>query len=168
MIYAALLVGLVALFLAWRCSRNVRVLKERDDRLSSQVLEMRLEMHRATEAREQAFDELRYELMRQAGNLKVTVDMTVDQVTALHPQAAAVLAGFHIGGCAGCAVDGSTRLEEAIAANGDTLQPVLVALNDLVTEGKTILMVTHDWSLAERASRSMHLKDGILTEKAVA
>jgi hypothetical protein len=32
-------------------------------------------------------------------------------------------------------VDGSTRLEEAIAANGDSLQPVLVALNDLVTEG---------------------------------
>ena len=135
MIYVALLVGAVALFLAWRCSRNVRALKERNDRLTSQILELRLEMHRATEAHEQTFDELRYELMRQAGNLKVTEDMTVDQVTALHPHAADVLAAFHVGGCASCVVDGSTRLEEAIAANGDPLQPVLVALNDLVTEG---------------------------------
>jgi hypothetical protein len=140
MIYVALLAGAVALFLAWRCSRNVRALKERNDRLTSQIYELRLEMHRATEAHEQAFDELRYELMRQTGNLKVTGDMTVDLVTALHPQAAAVLAGFHIGGCASCAVDGSTRLEEAIAANGEPLQPVLVALNDLVTEGTEGIM----------------------------
>jgi hypothetical protein len=115
-------------------------LKERNERLTSQILELRLEMHRATEVNEQAFDELRYELMRQAGGLKVTGDMTVDQVTALHPQAAAVLAGFHIGGCASCVVDGSTRLEEAIAANGDPLQPVLVALNDLVAEGAEGIM----------------------------
>jgi hypothetical protein len=135
MIYAALLASAVALFLAWRCSRNIGALKERNDRLTSQILDLRLEMHRATEAHEGAFDELRYELMRQAGTLKVTGDMTVDQVSALHPQAAAVLAGFHIGGCASCAVDGSTRLEEAIAANGDSLQPVLVALNDLVNQG---------------------------------
>ena len=33
----------------------------------------------------------------------------------------------------------------------------------LVAEGKTILMVTHDWSLAERASRTLQLKDGVLT-----
>jgi hypothetical protein len=134
-IYAALLVGLVALFLAWRCSRTVRDLKERNERLSSQIYDLRLEMHRAATAYEQVFDGLRYELLRQAGDLKVTGDMTVDQVAALHPQAAEVLAGFHIGGCAGCAVDGSTRLEEAVAANGAPLEPVLVALNDLVTEG---------------------------------
>jgi hypothetical protein len=134
LIYAALLVGLVALFLAWRCSRVARNLKERNDRLSSQLHDLRLEMHRATVAHELAFDGLRYELLRQAGDLKITRDMTVDQVTALHPQAAAVLAGFHIGGCASCAVDGSARLEEAIAANGDPLEPILVALNDLVTE----------------------------------
>ena len=141
MIYVALLVGAVALFLAWLCSRNVSALKERNERLTSQIYELRLEMHRATEAREQAVDELRYELMRQTGNLKVTGDMTVDQVTALHPHAADVLAAFHVGGCASCAVDGSTRLEEAIAVNGDPLQPVLVALNDLVTEGAGGMMM---------------------------
>jgi hypothetical protein len=78
--------------------------------------------------------QLRFESMRQAGNLRVTGDMTVDEITTLHPQAATILAGFHIGGCASCAVDGATRLDQAVVASGGSLEPVLVALNDLVTE----------------------------------
>lgn len=135
MLYVALLVGAVALLWAWRCSRAVRDLKERNERLSSQLNNIRLEMHRADDAHQESIEQLRFELMRQAGDLKVTGDMTIDTVTASHPQAAAVLAGFHIGGCASCAVDGSARLEEAVAENGGQLEPVLVALNILLAEG---------------------------------
>ena len=35
MLYVALVVGAAALFLAWRCSRSVKDLKERNARLSS-------------------------------------------------------------------------------------------------------------------------------------
>jgi hypothetical protein len=135
MLYVALLVGIAALFGAWRCSRAIGTLKERNERLSSQLYDLRLEMHRAAETNQHAIAQLNFELMRQAGDLKVTPDMAVDQVTALHPQAAAVLAGFHIGGCASCAVDGSTRLEEAVAANGGQIEPLLVALNHLLIGG---------------------------------
>ncbi len=135
MFYIALLVGAVALLWAWRCSRAVKDLRERNERLGSRLNDLRLEMHRADEARQQTIAQLRFELMRQSGGLKVTGDMTVDAVTASHPQAAAVLAGFHIGGCASCAVDGSARLEEAVAENGGQLEPVLVALNILLAEG---------------------------------
>jgi hypothetical protein len=38
-------------------------------------------------------------------------------------------------------VDGSTRLGEAVAANGGQLEPVLVALNSLVDEGSDGLVV---------------------------
>jgi hypothetical protein len=31
-------------------------------------------------------------------------------------------------------VDGATRLDQAVVASGGSLEPVLVALNDLVTE----------------------------------
>jgi hypothetical protein len=134
MFYVALVVGIIALFLAWRCSRSVKDLKERNARLSSQLYDLRLEMHSADEEQWQALTQARFELMRQAGNLKVTGDMTVDEITTVHPQAAAILAGFHIGGCASCAVDGATRLENAVVASGGSLEPVLVALNDLVTE----------------------------------
>jgi hypothetical protein len=134
MLYVALVVGAVALFLAWRCSRSVRYLKERNARLNSQLHELRLEMHSADEEQWQALTQARFELMRQAGNLRVTGDMTVNEITTLHPQAATILAGFHIGGCASCAVDGATRLDQAVVASGGSLEPVLVALNDLVTE----------------------------------
>jgi hypothetical protein len=135
MLYVALLVGVVALFFAWRCSRAVKDLKERDARLSSQLYDLRLEMYRATQAQQQILAQLEFEMLRQGGELQVTGDMTVDQVTALHPQAAAVLATYHIGGCVSCAVDGSVRLEEAVSANSGQLEPLLIALNNLVAGG---------------------------------
>jgi hypothetical protein len=46
-----------------------------------------------------------------------------------------VLAGYHIGGCASCAVDGSLSLDEAVVTSGGQLEPLLVALNGLVVEG---------------------------------
>ena len=135
MTYVALSVALVALFLAWRCSRAVKDLKERNAQLNSRLYDLWVEMDSAAEAHQKAIAGLKFDLMRQAGELQVTGDMTVDEVTLLHPQAPAVLAGFHIGGCASCAVDGSTRLEEAVAQNGGHLEPLLVALNELIVEG---------------------------------
>ena len=135
MVYVALLVGLVALFFAWRSSRATKDLKERVARLNSQIYDLRADMHRASEAHQKDMMQLKYAMLRQAGELKVSGDMTVDEVTLLHPQAAEVLAGHHIGGCASCAVDGSTRLDEAVSANGGQLERVLVTLNNLVDEG---------------------------------
>jgi hypothetical protein len=133
MVYVALLVALVALFMAWRSGRGVKHLKERQAQLNSRLLDMRVEMRQASEAHEKALAQLKFELLRQAGDLMVTGDTTVDEVMSMHPQAAALLAGFHIGGCASCAVDGSTRLEEAVSGHDGQLEPLLVALNDLVT-----------------------------------
>ena len=140
MVYVALLVGLAALFLAWRSSRAAKDLKERVARLNSQIYDLRADMHRAAEAHQKALMQVRFDMLRQTGELKVSGDMTVDAVTVLHPQAAEVLAGHHIGGCTSCAVDGSTRLDEAVAANGGQLEPVLVALNSLVDEGSNGLV----------------------------
>ena len=134
MTYVALLMALAALFVAWRSGRAVKHLKERHVQLNSRLLDLRVEMHRASEAHERALAWLKFELLRQSGDLKVTADTTVDEVTQLHPQAAALLAGFHIGGCASCAVDGSTRLAEAMSSNGGQLEPLLVALNELMTQ----------------------------------
>jgi hypothetical protein len=135
MTYVALLVALVALFIAWRSSRAVKDLKERNTRLNSRLYDLSVEMESTAEAYQKAIAQLKFDLLRQAGQLQVTGAMTVDEVTALHPRAAAVLAAFHIGGCASCAVDGSTCLEEAVGRNSDHLEPLLVALNELVIGG---------------------------------
>ena len=140
MVYVALLVGLAALFFAWRSSRATKGLRERVARLNSQIYDLRADMHRAAEAHQKAIMQLKFDMLRQTGELKVSGDMTVDEVKLLHPQAVEVLAGHHIGGCASCAVDGSARLDEAVAANGGQLEPVLVALNSLVDEGSDRLV----------------------------
>jgi putative ABC transport system ATP-binding protein len=44
-----------------------------------------------------------------------------------------------------------------------TAEGIFELFESLVTEGKTVLMVTHDWSLAERASTTFQLTDGVLT-----
>lgn len=54
----------------------------------------------------------------------------------VHPLAGQVLASFHIGGCSSCAVDGSTRLDLAVASSGQTVEPIIVALNNLITESQ--------------------------------
>ena len=59
MLYLALLVGAAALFLAWRCSRAVKDLRECNARLSSQLFDLRLEMYRAAEAQQQLLDAVR-------------------------------------------------------------------------------------------------------------
>ena len=48
-----------------------------------------------------------------------------------------------------------------------TAEGVFQLFENLVMEGKTILMVTHDWNLAERASRTFQLKDGNLTDNVI-
>ena len=41
---------------------------------------------------------------------------------------------------------------------------IMNLLNELHTEGKTIVMVTHDLSIARHASRICTMRDGILAE----
>ncbi len=46
-----------------------------------------------------------------------------------------------------------------------TAESVFQLLNSLVTQGKTVIMVTHDGSLAKRTSRSMIISDGELVNE---
>jgi putative ABC transport system ATP-binding protein len=48
--------------------------------------------------------------------------------------------------------------------DSSTAEGIFQLFETLVEEGKSILMVTHDGSLAERATRIFHLTDGILDE----
>ena len=52
--------------------------------------------------------------------------------------------------------------------DSSTAESIFQLFEHLVQEGKTILMVTHDSNLAERASRALQLKDGSLTNNLTA
>lgn len=133
--YAAILIGVIALFMAWRANKKTTDLKERLAQANSRVYHLRREIEEKAEQAEKERMFLKFEILKLKGDLKITPDMRVGEVVAAHPQAQAVLAGFHIGGCSSCSVDDRQTLGEAVAVNGRDIEPVLAALNSLVAEG---------------------------------
>ena len=132
--YVALILAAFGLVLAWGSNRKNTELRERIAQVNSRVYNLRREMQEAQEQAQLEQMKLKYELLKLQGNLQVTGQMKIGEVMALHPQAQQVLAGFHIGGCGSCAVDDQQSLAEAVALNGRELEPILVALNTLLTE----------------------------------
>ncbi len=132
--YIALALGLVGLFLAWRAGRKNSELQERITQVNSRVYNLRREMQESQEKFEHDLMTLKFQLLKAQGELKVTSEMKMSEILAIHPQAEQVLAGFHLGGCSSCSFDLRQSLSEVAAINGRELEPILVALNTLVTE----------------------------------
>jgi hypothetical protein len=132
--YIALVFGLIGLFLAWRAGRKNNELKERLAQLNSRVYNLRRELQEAQEKTEQEVMTLKFQLLKVQGELKVTPEMKMNEIVAIHPQAQQVLAGFHLGGCSSCSFEPHQSLGEVVAVNGRELEPILVALNTLVGE----------------------------------
>jgi hypothetical protein len=133
--YIALTIGIVGLFMAWSANRKNAALNERIAQTNSRIYNLRRELEETLEQAEQERMTLKFQILKLQGDLKVTPDMKIGEVSAIHPQAEQVLAGFHLGGCSSCYVDDKQTLAEAAAVNGRELEPILVALNNLVTDG---------------------------------
>lgn len=131
-----LIIGALALILAWTSLRKQSELKERIAQVNSRIYQLRQANLEREEELQQEITALRFEVMKLSGNMNITPDMTIDQIAMMHPLATQVLAGFHIGGCSSCSVDGEQTLEDAVLGNGRELEPILVALNNLVGEKK--------------------------------
>jgi TolA-binding protein len=134
--YIALALGLIGMVLAWSANRKNKDLKERIAQINSRVYNLRREIQEAQAAAAQERTALKFEILKLQGNLQVTPEMQIGQITAIHPQAGQVLAGFHLGGCSSCMVDDTQSLAEAAAINGRDMEPILVALNTLVAESE--------------------------------
>jgi hypothetical protein len=132
--YAALTLGLIAILMAWRANRKNKDLIERIAQVNSRVYNLRQAIQENQELTQQELLRLKYEHLKAQGELQVTGQMKIGELVAAYPQAQQVLTGFHLGGCASCMVDDNQSLAEAAALNGRPLEPILVALNGLVTD----------------------------------
>jgi hybrid cluster-associated redox disulfide protein len=132
--YIALILGLIGIAMAWSANRKNKALNERIAQTNSRVYNLRRELQEAQEQAEQERMVLKFEIMKLQGDLKITPQMKIGEVLAIHPQAQQVLAGFHLGGCSSCYVDDKQTLAEAAAVNGRELAPILAALNTLVAQ----------------------------------
>jgi len=133
--YVALAIGLVGLLMAWSAKRKNKELQERIAQTNSRVYALRREHQEAQEQAEHEQMKLKFEILKLQGDLKISPEMKIGEVMAIHPQAQQVLAGFHLGGCSSCYVDEKQSLSEAAAVNGRELEPILMALNNLVADG---------------------------------
>ncbi len=61
--------------------------------------------------------------------------MSLTHLYEIEPRAQGVLAAFHIGGCASCAVDEDGTLADAVQERGADMDKVLAALNTLPANG---------------------------------
>ena len=135
--YISLIIALIALVIAWQSYNKHKILKKDLSHLHNRLYSMSQIMQETDEKNQQELTTLRIELLKSQGDLKITGDMTLKQVSLIHPQAMQVLSGFHIGGCSSCAVtDDNERLDLTIARSGQQLEPVLIALNQLLAESK--------------------------------
>lgn len=132
--YIALIIGLAGLLMAWGANRKNKNLQERIAQTNSRIYNLRRELQETVEQAQQEQMKLKFEVLKLQGNLKVTPEMKIGEIMAIHPQAGQVLAGFHLGGCSSCSVDDRQSLAEAAVLNGRELEPILVALNNLITQ----------------------------------
>lgn len=133
-VYIASALSLVGIVMAWFASRRNKELVEQVEQVQSRIFNLRRELETVQEEAEQDKMALQFEILKLKGDLKITPEMQIGEIVAAHPQAGQVLAGFHIGGCSSCSVDNHQPLHEAVAQNGRDIQPILMALNTLVSE----------------------------------
>ena len=130
-----LLIALVALGFAWKNQQELGTVRRRLDRYNKALFDASDRILALEESLAAAKAEFRVQQMHRNGSPTVAADLTVREVTLLHPQAAAVLAGFHLGGCSSCAVDDDDTLARICADNGVDLTTLLTNLNTLVAQG---------------------------------
>src|SRR5262245_35357144 len=134
MVYLAIVLALIGIVMAWLASKKNKEIEERLAQANSRLYNLRREIQEKQEKADQELTSLKFELLKAQGNLKVTPETRIGELSLMHPQAAQVLAGFHLGGCSSCSVDDRQTLAEAAGVNGRELEPILVALNTLVAE----------------------------------
>ncbi|OGG56861.1 MAG: hypothetical protein A3F84_10735 [Candidatus Handelsmanbacteria bacterium RIFCSPLOWO2_12_FULL_64_10] len=129
------LYGAVGLFtllslVNWRrCAR----LKGEVERLERGTDELRALVNVSHERmKSEILSRVQTELRRREGGPAFHGDMSVGEAMKLHPQAAAVMAGFHLGGCSSCNISDNHILGDAARDYGVHIDHLLTALNGLL------------------------------------
>lgn len=131
-----ILVAAAAIFLAWRARQEIQTVTAKLDRLQATLYETRQEQRTQEEQMESKLAALDVSVQKMTGKLRFDPNLALTDLFENEPRAQAVLAAFHIGGCASCAVDENSTLADAVRERGADLDKVLTALNTLPANGE--------------------------------
>jgi hypothetical protein len=132
---AAVLAALAAILFAWRVRQEIKQITAKVDRLQTTLYETRQDQRLQQEQTELKLATLDVALQKTKGTLRFDPNVSLTELFEIEPRAQAVLAAFHIGGCASCAVDENRTLADAARERGADLDTVLTALNTLPAQG---------------------------------
>jgi len=132
----ALVVALLAMAYAWKLNRELDTARGRLDRYNRALFGAEEAIRTLRAELETTRSELRIELLKRTGSARFEGEMTVREAQLLHPQAQQILAGYHLGGCSSCAVDGDDTLAAICAANGLAPATLLTDLNRLLESSR--------------------------------
>ncbi len=131
----AILLAALAIFFAWRARQEIQTITAKLDRLQTTLFETRQAQRAQQEQTENKLAALDVSMQKATGNLRFDPNTSLTHLYEIEPRAQAVLAAFHIGGCASCAVDENGTLADAVRERGANLDQVLAALNTLPSNG---------------------------------
>lgn len=131
----AVLVAAAAIFAAWRALGEIKAVTAKLDRLQTIVYETRQDQRAQQDQAQARIAALDVALQKATGKLRFDPNTPLVRLYESEPRAEAVLAAFHIGGCASCAVDENGTLADAVKERGADLDRVLAALNTLPANG---------------------------------
>ncbi|MBE2237891.1 MAG: hypothetical protein IAE81_08895 [Caldilineaceae bacterium] len=128
----ALVLAAAALGYAWKLNRELDTARERLDRYNRSLFNADEAIRNLRRDLDDTQVQARVEMLRRTGEARFLPGTTVREATLLHPQAQQVLAGFHLGGCNSCAVDGDDTLAALCRDRGVDTAVLLTNLNRLL------------------------------------
>lgn len=131
----AIILSAVAIVLVWRARQELKRVNGKLERLQETVYDTRRAQHAQQQELAQQVAALDVAVQKATGNLRFDPSISLAHLYESEPRAQAILAAFHIGGCASCAVDENGTLAEAVRERGADLNQVLTALNTLPANG---------------------------------
>lgn len=131
----ALIVGMLALAYAWKLNQELNTATRRLDRYNKALFDAGDELRRLRSEVGESTAQLRVAIKQSQGEITFAPTTTVREAQLLHPQAAQILAGFHLGGCNSCAVEPNDTLAQVCAEQGQDVGLLINNLNRLMPQG---------------------------------
>jgi hypothetical protein len=131
----ALLVGLIAVAYAWKLNQELNTATRRLDRYNKALFDASDELRRLRAEVAETTAQLRVAIQQSQGEVTFAPTTTVREAQLLHPQAAQILASFHLGGCSSCAIAPDDTLAQVCTEHGQDVGLVINNLNHLMLQG---------------------------------
>lgn len=137
------IVALIVAALGWR--RSVK-LQKAFEQAAKEAESLRSHVTASNNILERKIEDLRNSMQRRSSNgisKRFHADMTVAEVLGHHPEAGAVMASFHLGGCSSCSISEHHILGPAAESYGVNIDSLLAALNNLLDGGTVPAKIPH-------------------------